>query len=110
MISKKKFLSKPPYFSASDRLGRNFSTVRNGLEIRKNFYLIKLVSKGKNAIRKRHTGCLLFNFWDLNLVQIDSALNSASGNLTHVGKNVGAVPRKVPKLGNTVNIFMKCPL
>ena len=48
-----------------------------------NLYLIKLVSKWKRAIRKRHTNFLLFYFYDLKLVSIDSALNSASVKLTH---------------------------
>ena len=41
---KKKF--ETANFSASDRLRRIFPTVENGLEKRKNLYLIKLVSKG----------------------------------------------------------------
>ena len=31
----------------------------------------------KKAIRKGYTGFLVFHFWDLKLVSIDSALNSA---------------------------------
>ena len=80
------FLSEQGNFSASDRLGKNFSTVQNGLEKRKNLYLIKLVSKSKRAIRKGHTSFLVFHFWDLKLVPIDSALN------------VGIVPRKFENL------------
>ena len=76
-------------FSTSDWLGRNFPTVQNGLEKRKNLYLIKLVSKW----------CLVFHFWDLKLVPIDSALNSASDNLTFF-KNVGMVPRKPVRFEN----------
>ena len=49
----------------------------------KNFYLIKLVSKWKRAIREKHTNFLLFYSCDLKLVSIDSALNSAPGKLTH---------------------------
>ena len=44
------FLSEQANFSVSDRLGRNFPTVQNGLEKRKNLYLIKLVSKQKRKV------------------------------------------------------------
>ena len=37
-----------------------------------------MVSKWKRAIRKGHTRFLLFHFWDLKLVSINSALSSAS--------------------------------
>ena len=36
----------------------------------------------KCAIRKRNTSFLVFNFWDLKCVPIDSALNSASSKNT----------------------------
>ena len=36
----------------------------------------------KKAIRKGHATFLVFHFWDLKLVPIDSALSSAPGNLT----------------------------
>ena len=42
-----------------------------------------MVSKSTRATRKGHTNFLLFHFWDLKLVPINSALNPASGNLTH---------------------------
>ena len=45
--------------------------------------LIKQVSKWKRAIRKGHTSFLLFYFWGLKWVPIDSTLNSASRNLTY---------------------------
>ena len=45
LMSKIFFLSKPANFSASDRSGRNFPTVQNGPEKRRNHCLIKLVSK-----------------------------------------------------------------
>ena len=47
----KTFLSEQANFSASERLGRNFPTVQNSLEKRKNLYLIKLVLRWKRAIR-----------------------------------------------------------
>ena len=48
---------------------------------------------------KRHTSFFLFHFWDLKLVLVDSALNSASGNLTHFLKKVYAwYQEKQPKL------------
>ena len=50
---------------------------------------------------KRHTSFFLFLFSDLKLVLVDSAFNSASGNLTQFFfKNVGAGPRKAAKLEN----------
>ena len=66
--------------------------------------------KMKRSIRKRRTSFLLFHFWDLKLVSINSALNSAPGNLTHFFKIVGVVPRKAAKLKNQVKFFLKCPL
>ena len=82
VVKQKIFLSEQANFSASDRLGRNFPTAQNGPEKRKNLYLIKLVSKCKRAIRKGHTSFLVFHFWDLKLMPTDSALNSASSNLS----------------------------
>ena len=38
-------MSEQANFSASDQLGRNFPTVQNGPEKRKNLYLVKLVSE-----------------------------------------------------------------
>ena len=38
----------------------------------------------KKAIRKEHTGFVVFDFWDLKLVVIDSPLNSSSGNLIYI--------------------------
>ena len=81
--AKKENLSELVNCSASDRLGRNFPTVPNGLEKSYKLYLIKLVSKYKWAIRKEHTSFFLFYFWDLKLVPIDSALNFVSQNVTH---------------------------
>ena len=74
-------MSEQANFSASDQLERNFSTVQNSLEKRKNLYVIKLASKLKRAIRKEHASFLVFHFWDLKLVLIDSPLNSTSVNL-----------------------------
>ena len=45
-----------------------------------------MVSKWKRAIRKGHTSFLVFYFWYLKLVPIDSALNFASGKLTWISK------------------------
>ena len=47
---------------AKDRFGRNFTTVQNRPEKRKNICLIKLVSKRKRAIRKGYTKFLVFSF------------------------------------------------
>ena len=106
--AKKKFLSEPANFSTSDQISEK--TVQNGLEKRKNLYLIKLLSKWKMAIRKGHTSFLLFHFWDLKLVPIDSALNLLQVTCLIFFKNVGVVPRKAAKLENPVKIFLKCPL
>ena len=88
------FLSEPANFYASDQHGRNFSAVR-----KEKLYLIKLVPKWKRAIGKGHTNISAFNFWDLKLVPIVSALNSASGNLTYFFKYVGMVPKTATKRG-----------
>ena len=79
---KKENLSELVNCSASDRLGKIFPTVPNGLEKSYKLYLIKLVSKYKWAIRKEHTSFFLFYFWDLKLVPSDSALNFVSRNVT----------------------------
>ena len=50
----------------------------------------------KRAIGKEYAAFLVIHFWDLKLAPIDSALNSASGNLT----NVGMVPSKPVKFEN----------
>ena len=94
------FLSEPANSFALDRARRNFRTVENGLERGKNLYLIKLISKGKKAIRKEYTSFLVFHFWDLKIVPINSALNSASDTLLHFFKNVEVVPRKTAKPEN----------
>ena len=98
LISKKKKLFELANFSASNRLRGNFITVKNCLQQRKNPYLTKLVSKWKRALRKGYANFLVFLFLDLKLVPIDSALNSASCNLTHFFENVGVLPRKASKL------------
>ena len=77
------FLSESANCFVSDRLGRNFPTVQNGPKKRKNLYLIKQVSKWKRAIGKELTSFLLFHFWGLKWVPIDSPVNSASENLTY---------------------------
>ena len=41
---------------------KKFPAVLNGPEKRKNFYLVKLASKWKSAIRKGHTSFLVFIF------------------------------------------------
>ena len=82
MLSKKKNLSEQANFSASDRRRRNFPTVHNGPGKRKHLYLINVVSKCKRMIRKGLKIFSVFHFWNLKLVPIDAALNSASDNLT----------------------------
>ena len=81
VVDKKKIiLTEPANFSASDELGRNFPTVQNDLEQRKNLYLIKLVSVMKNSNYKRAYCFFIFGIW---LGLINSALRSASGTLGH---------------------------
>ena len=86
-------------FSNCPKLSRNFPTAQNCPKKRKILYLIKLVSKGQGAIRKRHTDFLAFNFGDLKLVSINLELNSAAETLTFL-KNISTVSRKVCKLEN----------
>ena len=62
MIRKKIISAEPANFSASDELGRNFPTVQNDLEQRKNLYLIKLVSVMKNSNYKRAYELFAFLF------------------------------------------------
>ena len=59
------------------------------------------------SIRKRHTVFLDFHFWDLKLVPIDSALNSAQDNLTFVFRNG---TKKVSQLWKSRLKFLECPL
>ena len=66
-----------------------------------------MISQWKRSTRKRHTSFLLFHFWDLKLVTIDSALNSVSGKRTNFFKNVVVVPRKAAKLQNPAKILQK---
>ena len=98
IVKQKNFVPKQTNFSASDRLVKNFPTVQNGAEERKNIYLIKLVSKWKRAIRKGRTIFLVFHFWDLKLVPIDSALNSASDNLTKIFKKCRNGTKKISQI------------
>ena len=49
----------------------------------------------------------LFHFWHLKLMPFDSALNPASGNLTHFFQKCKLVPRKTAKLENPVKICLK---
>ena len=76
MISKRKLLPEPANFSASDRLGRNFPIVQNGLEKKENTLFNQIGLKMKKG--KRHMSFLLFHFWNLKLESIDSALSSAT--------------------------------
>ena len=105
------FLSEQANFSVSDQLGRNFPTVQNGSEKRKNLYLIKLLSKWKSTITKGHTSVLVFHFWDLELVLIDSALNSASVNFNlRFLKVQERYQENQPNLKMQVKIYWKCLL
>ena len=45
----------------------------------------------------RHASFLVFHFWGFDLVAIDSALHSASGNLIHFFKNIDVVRRNAAK-------------
>ena len=57
-------------------------------------------------IRKRHRNFLIFHFWNLKLMLIDSALNSTSFWLI-LFKNACVVPRKAAKLENPAQILQK---
>ena len=57
-------------------------------------------------IRKRHRNFLIFHFWNLKLMIIDSALNSTSFWLI-LFKNACVVPRKAAKLENPAQILQK---
>ena len=94
-------MSEPPNFSAKNILVQLLTTVQNCLEKRKNFYLIKFVSKWKNLIKKAHTS---------NLVAIDSALNSASKVQIHFFTNADVVSRNTAKLEKKLKfkIFLRC--
>ena len=56
-----------------------------------------------------HTSFLLFRFWDLKLVSIDSASNSVVCNQLIFLKN-GTIPRKAAKHENPVEFSLKYPL
>ena len=58
-----------------------------------------MVSKWKKTIRKEHVSFLVFNFWDLKLVPIDSTLNFAS-RIVIFSKYVDVLPRIAAKLWN----------
>ena len=62
------------------------------------------------AIRKGHTSFLFFHFWDLKLVPIDSALNSASGNLSHFFQKCKRGTKKSSQICYPVKFCLKCPL
>ena len=55
----------------------------------------------KNDDQERALG----HFWDFKLVPINSTLNSVSGNLSQVFKNVEMVPRKPAKFENPAKHF-----
>ena len=57
-------------------------------------------------IRKRHRNFLIFHFWNLKLMIIDSALNSTLFWLI-LFKNACVVPRKAAKLENPAQILQK---
>ena len=77
---------------------------------RRNLNVIKLVSKWQTGIKKGQTSFIVFHFWDLKLVPINSALSSISENLTVFFKNISVVPVKEAKFKIWVKIFLKCPL
>ena len=70
-----------------------------------------MVSKWKGAIRKGHTSFLFFNFWYLKFLPIDSALSSASGNLTYLFQKCRCgTKKKQANLKIHVKMFLKCLL
>ena len=103
-------MSEPDIFSASEQLGRNFPTVQNCLVKWKNLYLINLVSRWKRTIGKEHTSFLVFHFWNLKFVSINSALILHQVTSPIFFKNVDVVPEKQPNLKIQDKIFLKCSL
>ena len=51
-----------------------------------------------------HTRSFIFDFWDIKLVPVNSAWNSASRNLTVFFKKMAMVPTKATKLQNSGQI------
>ena len=82
LISKKVLCLNQVSFLLLTELEEVFQLSKIVQKIQKNLYLFKLVSKCKRVITKWRKRLQVFNFWDLKLVPTDSALNSASGNLT----------------------------
>ena len=76
-------MSEPANCCTSDRLGKYFSTVQNGPEFRK----LNSFQNENEQLKKDIRAFLFFHFWDLKLVTIDLALNSASGYLTQFFQN-----------------------
>ena len=110
LISKKPFLSELANFSVSDRLGRNFPTLQNGLKKRKNLYLIKLVSKWKRANRKGHTSFFGFDFWDLKNGAFRFSITFCNRkSKSFFSKMWGWYQEKQPNLKIWVKIFLKRP-
>ena len=88
------FLSEPANFTDSDRLG-------------------SMGLKMKRAIRKKHTSFLLFHFWDLESVSIDSALICILHRFLHEHIKLIFLRKcyqgKLPNLKIWVKYFLKCP-
>lgn len=99
------FLSEPANFYASDRFGISFQTVQNCQKNGKTFYLIRLVSKWKETIRKGYMSFLVFHFWNLKFVAIDSALIQHQVIKLTFFLNVGEVPWKAAKLESRSKFF-----
>ena len=91
-------------FSNCPKLSRNFPTAQNCPKKRKILYLIKLVSKGQGAIRKRHTDFLAFNFGDLKLVSINLELNSAAETLTFLKKCKHGIKKSMQTWKSGLNV------
>ena len=77
------FLKDPANFSPLPGFGKNFSTRPEGSGKIKNVNLIKIRKKRNGAKRKWRTSFFVCHLLNLNLVPIDSELNSALGYQTY---------------------------
>ena len=64
----------------------------------------------KKGFQEKAFELFLSQFWNLKLVPIDSALNSASVNLIQLFQNCTRSAKKAAKLENPVKSFLKYPL
>ena len=76
-------------FSASDKPRIKFPSVWESAEKIKNLKLTKMAQNRNRAKTKCHTSFFVFHISHLEIVSIDSELNSAPGKQTHFSKKIG---------------------